>query len=50
MTVAVQVYRRVDLGKRMEEFQQLGTFDEFPDGAKITDLFSKARRGTTSRW
>eukprot|EP00884_Botryococcus_braunii_P004185 jgi/Botrbrau1/13768/Bobra.0056s0023.1 len=45
-----EVYRRVDLGKKVEEYQALGTFEQFPDSGEITALFSKSRTSTASRW
>lgn len=36
----VQVYRRADLGRRQEEYQLIGTFDEEPGSSEITKLFN----------
>lgn len=37
--ILVQVYKRVALGKREEEYRLVATFDQEPVGAKMTKLF-----------
>ncbi|KAK9861434.1 hypothetical protein WJX84_008393 [Apatococcus fuscideae] len=39
-----QVYRRADTGRREEEYQLLGTYDDQPSTSEITLLFSKNQR------
>ena len=43
----LQVYRRVDIGKREEEYQLLGDFDTEPGAAEITPLFRPKERKPT---
>lgn len=42
--VYLQVYRRADTGRREEEYQLLGTYDDQPSTSEITLLFSKNQR------
>ena len=37
--ICIQVYKRVTLGKREEEYRLVATFDAEPVGAKMTKLF-----------
>lgn len=46
----VQVYKLVPLGKRTEEYQLVGTFDEEPDGRQLTPLFQAKAQATGSQW
>lgn len=43
----VQVYKRVDLAKREEEFQQIGAFQKEPGPAEITPLFKPEPKAPT---
>ncbi|CAK0771691.1 hypothetical protein CVIRNUC_003886 [Coccomyxa viridis] len=44
------VFQRVDVGRREEEYQLIGSFDEEPDGSKLTPLFSGQRQGVSKPW
>jgi len=35
------VFKRVDLGKRTEEYVSVGSFDSEPDGRVLTPLFQE---------
>ena len=45
-----QVFKRVDTGRREEEYQLIGSFDEEPDGSKLTPLFSGQPQGVLKPW
>lgn len=44
------MYKRVDLGKRHEEYQLVGTFDSQPDGSLLTPLFQQASAKKGAWW
>ena len=44
------VFQRVDVGRREEEYQLIGSFDEEPDGSKLTPLFSGQPQGVSKPW
>ena len=45
-----QVFKRVDITKREEEYQLIGTFDKEPDGSVLTPLFSGRPQGAQKPW
>ncbi len=44
-----QVYKRVEVGRRDEEYQLVGEFDTEPDGSQLTPLF-RAKQETSGAW
>ncbi len=46
----LQVFKRVDITKREEEYQLIGTFDKEPDGSILTPLFSGRPQGVQKPW
>ena len=45
-----QVYKRVDLGKRTEEYQFVGGFDREPDGRLLTPLLQAKPASSGGQW
>lgn len=45
--MSAQVFKRVDLAKREEEFQQIGSFSKEPGPADITPLFKPVPKAPT---
>ena len=48
MLILLQVFKRVDTGKREEEYQLAGSFEKEPGAAEITPLFTP--KPTAPRW
>ena len=46
----LQVFKRVDITRREEEYQLIGTFDKEPDGSILTPLFSGRPQGVQKPW
>ena len=44
------MYKRVDLGKRTEDYQFVGSFDKEPDGRLLTPLFQAKPATTGGQW
>lgn len=44
-----QVYKRVEVGRREEEYQLVGEFDAEPDGSQLTPLF-RAKQEASGAW
>ncbi len=44
-----QVYKRVDVARRVEEYQLCGEFEAEPDGGQLTPLF-RARQAAAGPW
>lgn len=43
----MQVFRRVDIGKREEEYTVVGTFEKQPGSAEMTPLFAAKPKAPT---
>lgn len=46
----LQVFKRVDITSREEEYQLIGSFDKEPDGSVLTPLFSGQPQGGKKPW
>ena len=46
----LQAFKRVDTGRREEEYQLIGSFEEEPDGRVLTPLFSGQPQGVKKPW
>ena len=44
------MFKRVDVGRREEEYQLIGSFDSEPDGSILTPLFLGQPQGVQKPW